>query len=37
MSALSRAGLVSPEQLQRDNSMFSGAAAVVLGKPKRGY
>jgi hypothetical protein len=30
-------GTVSQEQLQRENSMFSGAATVVLGKPKRAY
>jgi hypothetical protein len=30
-------GAVSAEQLHRDNSMFSGAARIVVGKPKRAY
>jgi hypothetical protein len=31
------AGLVTREQLQRENSMFSGAVRIVIGKPKRPY
>jgi hypothetical protein len=30
-------GEKSREQLRRENSMFSGAASIVLGKPKRPY
>jgi hypothetical protein len=30
-------GRVTEEQLRRDNSMFSGAVRIVLGKPKRAY
>lgn len=31
------AGLVSREQIQRENNMFAGAVSIVLGKPKRAY
>jgi hypothetical protein len=30
-------GRVTEQQLRRDNSMFSGAVRIVLGKPKRAY
>lgn len=30
-------GEVTREQLCRDNNMFSGAASIVLGKPRRPY
>jgi hypothetical protein len=30
-------GAKSREQLRRENSMFSGAVSIVLGKPQREY
>jgi hypothetical protein len=30
-------GRVTEEQLRRENSMFSGAVRIVLGKPKRAF